>query len=270
MSIQAKFSSRFIRLMSLSLTVATLASLVGQIPAQAQITFSDVPSDYWATQFIQALVERGVIRGFADGRFRPNEPITRAQFAVLVDQAFERPTVRSAVRFRDVPSSYWAASAIQTAYTEGFLSGYPGNVFNPAQPMPRAQVLVALASGLQFKPDGTNITVTGGLRDYKSIPLYAEDGVAAATFRSLTVNYPNIDFLNPNRAATRAEVAASIYQGLVATSRAPEIESPYIYKPGQAGLRQISSPNKAQSSNVCNVKYLPCLDYSFIVSRFFV
>jgi len=228
MSIQAKFSSRFIRLMSLSLTVATLASLVGQIPAQAQTTFSDVPSDYWAAQYIQALVERGVIRGFADGSFRPDEPITRAQFAVLVGQAFERPTVRSAVRFRDVKSSYWAASAIQTAYTEGFLSGYPGNVFNPAQPMPRAQVLVALASGLQFKPSGTNASVIGGFRDYNSIPFYALDGVAAATFRDLTVNYPNIDFLNPNRAATRAEVAASIYQGLVATSRAPALESPYI------------------------------------------
>ena len=215
--------------MSLSLTVATLASLVGQIPAQAQTTFSDVPSDYWAAQYIQALVERGVIRGFADGSFRPNDPITRAQFAVLVDQAFDRPAVRSAVRFRDVPGSYWAANAIQTAYTEGFLSGYPGSVFNPAQPMPRAQVLVALASGLQFEPNGTNASVTGGFRDYDSIPFYADDGVAAATFRNLTVNYPDVDFLDPNRAATRAEVTVSIYQGLVATSSAPAIESPYIY-----------------------------------------
>ncbi|MBD1917976.1 MULTISPECIES: S-layer homology domain-containing protein [Cyanophyceae] len=228
MPIQAKFLSRFIPFVFRSLTVATLASLVAQIPAQAQTTFSDVPSDYWAAQFIQALVDRGVIRGFADGSFRPNDPITRAQFAVLVDQAFDQSTVRSAVRFRDVPSSYWAASAIQTAYAEGFLSGYPGNVFNPAQPMPRAQVLVALASGLQFKPSGTNASVTGAFRDYNSIPFYADDGVAA-TFRNLTVNYPNIDFLEPNRAATRAEVAASIYQGLVATGRAPAIESPYIY-----------------------------------------
>jgi len=229
MSIQAKFSGRLIRFMSLTLPLATLAALVGQTPAQAQSTFSDVPSNYWAAQFIQPLVDRGVIRGFTDGSFRPDEPITRAQFAVLVGQAFDRPTVRSAIRFRDVPSSYWAASAIQTAYTEGFLSGYPGNVFNPAQPMPRAQVLVALASGLQFAPSGTNASVTGAFRDYSSIPVYADDGVAAATFRNLTVNYPNIDFLNPNRAATRAEVAASIYQGLVATSRAPAIESPYIY-----------------------------------------
>ncbi|MBW4458903.1 MAG: S-layer homology domain-containing protein [Nodosilinea sp. WJT8-NPBG4] len=128
MPIQAKFLSNFIPLVFRRLTVATLASLVAQIPAQAQTTFSDVPSDYWAAQFIQALVDRGVIRGFADGSFRPNEPITRAQFAVLVNQAFDQPTVRGAVGFRDVPSSYWAGSAIQTAHAEGFLSGYPGNV----------------------------------------------------------------------------------------------------------------------------------------------
>ncbi|MBE9156680.1 S-layer homology domain-containing protein [Nodosilinea sp. LEGE 06152] len=226
---KAEFSSKFVRLMCSSLTVAMLATLVGQLPAQAQATFSDVPPDYWAAQFIQALADRGVIRGFVDGSFRPNDPVTRAQFAVLVAQAFDRPTVRSAVRFGDVPSSYWAADAIQAAYTEGFLRGYPGGVFNPSQPMPRAQVLVALASGLQFEPSGTNASVTGGFRDYDSIPFYADDGVAAATFRNLTVNYPNIDFLDPNRAATRAEVAASIYQGLVATDSAPAIESPYIY-----------------------------------------
>jgi hypothetical protein len=232
MSIRAQVSTRSIRSLALSLTTATLAALGWQIPAQAQPTFSDVPSDYWAASFIQALVERGVIRGFTDGRFRPDEPITRAQFAVMVEQAFNRPTVRRAIRFRDVADRYWAAGAIRGAYTKGFLSGYPGNVFVPNQPMPRAQVLVALTSGLQLAPSGTNASVIGGLRDYNSIPQYAMDGVAAATFRNMTVNYPNVDFLSPNRASTRAEVAASVYQALVASSSAPAIGSPYIYRPG--------------------------------------
>ena len=230
MFIQPQFSIPSIRWMVLSLPTATLALLVGQmLPAQAQTRFSDVPSDYWAAPFIQALADRGVVRGFADGSFRPDDPITRAQFAVLVGQAFDRPPVRRAIRFRDVPTSYWAASAIETAYSEGFLSGYPGNVFNPTQPMPRAQVLVALASGLQFEPSGTNASVIGAFGDYDAIPVYSQDGVAAATFRNLTVNYPNLNFLAPNRASTRAEVAASIYQGLVATGNALAIESPYIY-----------------------------------------
>lgn len=233
MFIPDQVSTRSIRWLALSFTAATFAVLGWRLPALAQSTFSDVPSDYWAAPFIQALVERDVIRGFTDGRFHPDEPITRAQFAVLVEQAFDRPTVRGAIRFRDVPPRYWAASAIQAAHREGFVSGYPGGDFRPEQPMPRAQVAVALASGLQFKPDGTNITVTGSFQDYSSIPQYADDGVAAATFRLLTLNYPNVRFFNPNRASTRAEVAASIYQGLVATGNAPAIDSPYIYRAGQ-------------------------------------
>lgn len=214
--------------MAVSTTIGTLAALILQIPVQAQTTFSDVQSSYWAAGFIQALADRGAIRGFSDGSFRPNDPVTRAQFAVMVDQAFDRSAVRSAIRFTDVPSRYWASSAIQAAYTEGFLSGYPSKVFNPAQAMPRAQVLVALASGLQLKPQGTNASVIGGFRDYESIPFYAQDGVSAAVFRKIAVNYPNIDFLNPNRSSTRAEVAASIYQALVASGKAPKIASPYI------------------------------------------
>ncbi|MBD1867100.1 S-layer homology domain-containing protein [Cyanobacteria bacterium FACHB-471] len=229
MSIHTQFLARSIRLMALSFATATLAALAWHIPTQAQPAFLDVPSDYWAAPFIQALVDRQVIRGFTDGRFRPDEPITRAQFAVLVEQAFDRPTVRSAIRFRDVSDRYWAAGAIQSAYTESFLSGYPGNVFLPNQPMPRAQVLVALTSGLQLEPSGTNESVIGGFRDYSAIPEYAKDGVAAATFRDMTVNYPDLDFLSPNRASTRAEVAVSIYQALVATGNAPPIASPYIY-----------------------------------------
>lgn len=225
MSIRSEF---FNRILLFTVLIGAAAPLIWQTPVQAQTSFSDVQPSNWAAGFIQALVSRGVIRGFPDGSFRPNDPVTRAQFAVMVGQAFDRPTVRNPIRFTDVQSSYWAAGAIRAAYTEGFLSGYPGNVFNPAQPMPRAQVLVALASGLQFEPNGTNLSVIGGFGDYDSIPEYAKDGVAAATFRKLTVNYPNVDVFNPNRASTRAEVAASIYQGLVAAGSAPAIPSPYI------------------------------------------
>ncbi|MBW4421006.1 MAG: S-layer homology domain-containing protein [Myxacorys californica WJT36-NPBG1] len=232
MSIRFKFSSSTVLVRALSLTVGTLAVLMVRVPVQAQTTFSDVQSSNWAAGFIQPLADRGIIRGFPDGSFRPNAPVTRAEFAVMVDQAFDRSAVRSAIRFKDVPSRYWASRAIQAAYTEGFLSGYPGSVFNPAQAMPRAQVLVALASGLQLEPQGTNITVIGGFSDYESIPYYAEDGVAAAVFRLIAVNYPNVKFLNPNRASTRAEVAASIYQALVASGKAPKIVSPYIFSAG--------------------------------------
>jgi len=215
-------------LMAFGLTTGVAAPLVVQAPAQAQTGFSDVQSNYWAAEFIEELSDRGVIRGFPDGTFRPNEAVTRAQFAAMVRQAFDKSPVRNAINFRDVPSNYWAYSAIQEAYTTGFLSGYPNNVFNPGQNIPREQVLVSLSSGLNYSVNGSSTTAVSVYRDASSISSYAVSGVAAATQKQIVVNYPNVEFLNPNRSATRAEVAAFIYQALVSNNQASAITSPYI------------------------------------------
>ncbi|MBD2066282.1 S-layer homology domain-containing protein [Leptolyngbya sp. FACHB-671] len=211
-----------------------------QSPVQAKTTFPDVRPDDWASVYIQALAERGIIQGFPDGSFRPNDPVTRAQFAVMIGKAFNRGFVRSAIPFKDVPNNYWAASAIQKAYTAGFLSGYPESVFMADQPMPRVQVFVALASGLRLSNRivGSYGAYVFTLKDYQSIPDYAASGLLEALSYRFCINYPDVHVLNPNRASTRAEVAASIYQALVATGQAPAIPSPYIfedflYEPGR-------------------------------------
>jgi hypothetical protein len=228
-------------LVAMSLTAGVAAPLVVQTPVQAQTTFSDVQSNYWAESFIQELSDRGVIRGFPDGTFRPNDPVTRAQFAAMVRQAFSKSPTRNAVSFVDVPNDYWAYSAIQEAYTTGFLSGYPGNIFSPGQNIPRAQVLVSLTSGLQYNVSGTTDAVLAAYRDADSIPGYARGGVAAATQKELVVNYPNVEVLNPTREATRAEVAALIYQALVSSSSVSAISSPYI-----VGQAPTPTPQQAQ------------------------
>ncbi len=217
-------------LVACGLVAGTVAPWVMPAPAAAQATFSDVQPGYWANDFIQALVGRGVIAGFPDGTFRPDEPVTRAQFAAMVRKAFSKSAVRGTVQFVDVSSSYWAASAIQQAYTTGFLSGYPGNVFRPEQNIPRAQVLVSLASGLEY--DTTSTTALAAFTDAEQIPGYAQSKIAAATERKIVVNYPTVSRLEPNQTATRADVAAFIYQALVSSGQVAAIQSAYIV--GQA------------------------------------
>lgn len=220
-------------LLALGLTTGTVtpmvASLVAPTPVFAQTTnFSDVPSNYWARDFIAALASRNIIAGFPDGTFRPEAPVTRAQFAAMVSNAFNVPAVRSSVNFTDVPSNYWARNAIRTAYERGFLSGYPGNIFRPEQNIPREQVLVSLASGLNYSPTASVGTTLGYYNDASGISGYAQNNIAAATERGLVVNYPVVRSLNPTRSATRAEVAAFIYQALVNQGQANAITSPYI------------------------------------------
>ncbi len=228
-------------LVALGMATGTVAPIVMPAPAVAQTTFPDVPASYWAAPFIQELTARGIIVGFAeDGTFRPEELVTRAQFAAMVRKAFNRAPIRTPVNFVDVPANYWGFAAIQEAYTTGFMAGYPGNVFRPNENIPRAQVLVSLSSGLNFANQAPTDQVLLAYSDASQIPAYARTGVASSTERQVVVNYPDVRSLNPNRAATRAEVAAFIYQALVSQGQAAAIPSPYIVgqtTPPPVGIR---------------------------------
>ncbi len=199
-----------------------------ELPPGGSVAFKDVPVGYWAKSYIEALASRNIIAGFPDGSFRPNEPVTRAQFAAIISKAFSPAPKREAINFRDVSSQYWAYNAIQAASRGGFIAGYPDRTFKPEQQIPRVQVLVSLANGLGLSASDQNILSL--YADAAQIPQYAAASVAAATARQLVVNYPTVRQLNPNRQATRADVAAFVYQALVNAGRAQAIPSPYIVK----------------------------------------
>lgn len=234
MSYPVTWKSGTAALLAFGLVSTTAAPFVMSAPAIAQTRFPDVPAGYWAEPFIYELAAKGVIVGFAeDGTFRPEDPVTRAQFAAMINRAFNRPVIRRPVDFADVPANYWGRSAIERAYTTGFMAGYPGNLFRPNENIPRAQVLVSLSAGLDYannRPIDQLLAST--FNDAAQIPGYARPGVAAATERQIVVNYPDVRTLNPNRVATRAEVAAFIYQAMVSQGLAAAIPSPYIV--GQA------------------------------------
>jgi hypothetical protein len=155
----------------------------------------------------------------------------------MISKAFAKNPTRQAIAFVDVPANYWASEAIQKAYQTGFLAGYPNGVFAPDQNISRVQVLVSLGSGLNLAAAGTKPEVLNTyFQDAAQIPDYALNNVAAATEKRIVVNYPDVAYLNPNQAATRADVAAFIYQALVSTGAVPAlapeaIASQYIAGP---------------------------------------
>ncbi|MBW4541535.1 MAG: S-layer homology domain-containing protein [Myxacorys chilensis ATA2-1-KO14] len=200
-------------LLVLGMTASAVVPMVTSAPATAA-NFTDARS-HWARPFIETLAEKQIIAGFPDGTFKPDAPVTRAQFAAIVKNAFTSNQVRVARGFGDVPAKYWATSAINKAYETGFMSGYPGGTFKPEQQIPKVQVLVSLSSGLNYTSTGNAATTLAAFRDSGEIPDYAKTGVVAAAERNVVVNYPNVSFLNPNETATRADVAAYIHQALV-------------------------------------------------------
>lgn len=196
-----------------------------------QIKFSDVPDDFWASNFIQPLRERDIIAQVDSDKFEPDKPVTRAELATQIPQVFEEKSTESSVNYEDVPADSPSQKEIQTATKSGFLSGYPGNVFRPKQEVPKLQVLVALASGLNLEIPSNPDKVLSIYKDKEKIPDWAKEKVAAATATGLVVNHPDVKILNPDKPATRAEVAAMFHQALVRLGRVEEVSSEYIVTP---------------------------------------
>ncbi len=247
-----RFQTTTALLLALGMGAGAIAPFIATTPVmaqtQAQRQFTDVSSNYWASQFISSLAQRNIIAGFPDGTFRPNEPVTRAQYAAMVRKAFNQTTIRNSTRFVDVSTDFWAATAIDDAYRMGFLSGYPNNVFEPNQNIPRAQVLVSLANGLNYQ--ASTIASANVYGDSGSIPSYATASIAAATEQQLVVNYPNVQALRPNQTATRADVAAFIYQALASQNQVAAVQSPYIVQ-----LRSTTAQSSITTGTTIAVDY---------------
>jgi hypothetical protein len=194
--------------------------------------FPDVPSNYWAAPFIAALTQRGDISGFQDGTFRPDQPVTRAEFATLIQETFDQTaSQQNSIAFNDIPAGFWAANAIDSSVRTGFLRGFPNGAFQPDLQIPRIQALAALASGLRLAPPANPEQTLQLFRDRDQVPAWGVPAAAAAAQSGLVVNHPSPDILNPNQPATRADVAAFLYQALVSQGQVAPVSSNYIVRP---------------------------------------
>lgn len=191
--------------------------------------FTDI-QNHWAKTSILAASERNFLKGYPDGTFRPDAPVTRAEFAATIYTSLpKQASSRAPITFIDVPANHWAANAINQAYQTNYLSGYPHRLFKPNQIITRVQALTALVSGLNYQVTGDPIvTLRKYYTDYGQIPSYGMNAIAAATQKGIVVNYPNISQLQPNAKVTRGEIAAFICRVLeiptVAYNYIPGIE----------------------------------------------
>lgn len=114
-------------------------------------TFSDVAKSHWAANYIGYMQQFGIITGYADGSFRPDASVTRAEFAAIASR-FERLT-EGTKSFSDVPSSHWAAKYINFAATRGWVNGYADGTFRPNNSITRAEVAAVTCRLLERNAD---------------------------------------------------------------------------------------------------------------------
>ena len=102
--------------------------------------YPDVKDTDWCNNAISTLSNMGILKGDKDGRFRPNDPVTRAEFAAIAAR-FSDGAANDYADFPDVPKTHWASKEIAKAAKLGWIKGYVDGTFGPNQNITRAQVM---------------------------------------------------------------------------------------------------------------------------------
>ncbi len=110
-------------------------------------SFADVPEGYWAKMPIENDATVGLVEGYPDKTFRPEQALTRAELATLLVRAkgIKIPEGQARQIFKDVKKDYWAAKYIEVAQSQGLVKGYPDKTFRPNNKINKVEGIVVMA-----------------------------------------------------------------------------------------------------------------------------
>ena len=178
------------------------------------VKFKDVSRNYWAFEYIGEMQKRGIINGYPDGKYYPDNYVERCEFAkIMVGAAGLRTGDASGEYFADVKYNDWFYEYVETA--KEYLTGYKSfgqNFFRPNNYALREDIAVALVKlkGYDTKNTDQNILQTM-FSDYDSISESAKPYVATAVERGLVSGYDDGTFKGQD-SITRAEAAAMLWR----------------------------------------------------------
>ncbi|MGB9875539.1 MAG: S-layer homology domain-containing protein [bacterium] len=141
-----------------NVTRAEIAAIIARLlHLESTVTgeqfYADVPPSHWSFKYVEAVHRAGIMKGFPDGTFRPDEPATRANVAVAMIRARDIDPVvfLPAPPFPDI-SGHWAIKEIETAYVLGIVEGLPDGTFHPDDPIIRAETVTLIDRALGRGP----------------------------------------------------------------------------------------------------------------------
>lgn len=162
--------------------------------------FSDVTSGDWFNVTVSSLAQMGVIAGYEDGSFRPNAPITRAEFAAIATRFFaERGVTYNEGLFADITGDEWFADVVAAAADRGLLGGYPDGTVRPNTTITRAESCAVVNRTLDRRPDAKHLLPAGEMRVWPDNPAdgwyYADmqEATNGHEYRWLTIGKKKIE-----------------------------------------------------------------------------
>jgi len=210
--------------------------------------FKDI-QNHWAADQIKAMVDLGVVSGYADNTFRPDNQITRAEFMTLVNKTFKF-TASAEMSYPDVKAGDWFASEVSKAKAAGYIAGYQDGTIKPNNQLSRQEAAAMIARAAKLEAGNEQLLAKFG--DAASIPGWSRGAIAAMVSKGYIAGYSDGTF-KPTKTITRAEAVAMLAkaQGTAATNptepATPQID---ISKLDKAGTYGPAAGNQAVNGNV--------------------
>ncbi|MNO20980.1 Cellulosome-anchoring protein precursor [compost metagenome] len=149
-------SSRYLNRAELA---AIVARLIGEYGVEAK-SYSDVTQSSWAYDYINTVTKYNIFEGGTDGKFRPNDPVSRGELAVVMARYLKLETGKPIeLHYTDVTSGYWATPAIESLYRNGMITGYPDGTFKPSNGIIRSEA-VTLINRMLYRGPLTEVEQT--------------------------------------------------------------------------------------------------------------
>lgn len=192
----------------LLITLMITTWLVPATSVQATSTFSDVSPSHWAYKSIMNLTSNGVIGGYPDGTFRPNNSITREEAAKIIVFAAGLPFKGKVSNFPDVPSTSWSTGVIAAARQNGIINGYPDGTFKPKGEISRQEAAAMVAKTF-------NVRLKSGATVFSDVAndSWAKKSIDILTSNNIVNGYSDGTF-RPRKSISRAEFAVFISKAM--------------------------------------------------------
>jgi hypothetical protein len=162
---------------------------------------------HWAKSVISQAYAQGIVNGYENGSYTPDQTMTRAEFTRLIVSGLNLPSSKQELTFADKDLiADWAADSVESAVAAGVIAGYEDNTFAPSKNVNRAELAVMVVKALKLSVDNAPELT---FEDAAEIPEYAKPYVAVAVEKGLVHGVGNHTFA-PAKAATRAEATAIV------------------------------------------------------------
>lgn len=198
--------------------------------------YPDVEASHWAAKEINELSEQGVLVGYPDGTFQPDELVTRAEFAAMAIRALgqEHAQVAQPVTFTDIDQDFWAYDFIQKALFFDLVSA-KDDMFRPDDPVSRAAAIMVATNALSDRDISISKAREILAKKYVDLNTLTEEAIInygkAEIFELIVVQPTAAEArIEANRAATRAECAVILYNMKEQAKENPNAKLAYAMK----------------------------------------